>query len=281
MPSASLGARALGSVMALGLFATGAAAADVKTIFDQPAQKENWYVIIGASGVLEPDYAGSSDYRVLPGFLFSLSKESDLYDFHSIDDSPSIAVLDTGRFAIGLTGNLDWGRDADDSDRLRGMGNVSTTIQMGGFAEWFPAEWLRLRGALFYATGGYEGLLGSVKADFIYNAPGGWGFAVGPRLYYAGTGYMDAYFGVTPVQSFTTTALVNPTPPYAPSAGFNQLGITAQVTKELGNGFTAGMYGTYLQLLGSAAASPLTEDINQFEAGVSLTYSFNIGKGVF
>ena len=55
--------------------------------------------------------------------------------------------------------------------------------------------------------------------------------------------------------------------------------MTAQVTKQLGNGFTAGMYGTYLNLLGGAADSPLTQNTNQFEAGVSLTYSFNVGKG--
>ena len=62
------------------------------------------------------------------------------------------------------------------------------------------------------------------------------------------------------------------------SGGFDSAGVLAQVTYKFGNGITAGAFGSYNRLLGDAASSPLTDDKNQWTAGLSLSYTFNIGK---
>ncbi len=242
-----------------------------------PATQEDWYMTIGVSGRVVPDYPGADDYTIRPGAIFSIRKASELNVFRSVDDNPSIALFDTGTFRAGAVGRLDWGRDQDDSDRLLGLGDVDYSLELGGFAEWYPVDWLRFRGELRYGFGGYDGIVGGLGADAIWTA-GQWRFAAGPRLSFAGSGYMNAYFGVTPEQSALATALGNPLPVYAAGGGFNLVGATAQLTYNFGNGFETGVFGSYGYLLGDASASPVTADDNQFMAGLSMSYTFNIGK---
>jgi len=282
--------RAFAPLVLAGLLATGAtpaliavsgeaAAADV---FAPPpaapvATTEDWYLTIGASIRAEPTFPGADNYSARPGLIFSISKASGLNAFKSVDDSPSFAIFDTGTFRFGPAGTIDWGRSASDSDRLRGLGDLDYSLAVGGFAEWYPIEWLRLRGELLYGFGGYDGITGQLGADFIFgNGP--WRWAIGPRLSFAGSGYMQAYFGVSPFQSVVANSLLNPLPVFNAGGGFDSAGLFGQVTYAFGNGFTGGVFGSYNYLLGDAGSSPLTSDSNQFMAGVSLSYTFNIGK---
>jgi len=241
------------------------------------ATTEDWYVTIGVSGRIEPDYPGADSYTLRPGAVLSIGKASDLNVFHSVDDNPSIALFDTGNFRVGAVGRLDWGRDEDDSDRLTGLGDVGMGVEVGGFAELYALDWLRVRAELRYGVGGFEGIVGDLGADAIYTMDR-WRFAVGPRLSYAGSGYMSTYFGITPAQSLNATALGNPLPVFNARSGFDLVGVTAQMSYTYRNGFEAGVYAGYGYLLGDAASSPLTSDPNQFTAGVTLSYSFSIGK---
>ncbi len=88
---------------------------------------------------------------------------------------------------------------------------------------------------------------------------------------------MQAYYGVSPCRRCRPDS-------WAILAGLfgrwrrRCLGATAQLTKNFGNGFEAGVYGSYYRLVGDASDSPLTPVSNQFIAGVSLSYTFNMGK---
>ncbi|MFG1346822.1 MipA/OmpV family protein [Xanthobacter autotrophicus DSM 431] len=242
-----------------------------------PSANEDWYMTIGASGQVEPTYPGADGYSIRPSLIFSVRKASQLNVFRSVDDNPSFAIFDTGVFRFGAVGRLDWGRNADDDWRLTGTGDIGVAVEGGAFAEWYPVEWLRTRAELRYGVGGFEGVRGLLGADVIIPY-GQWRFAVGPRLTYGGSGYMESYFGVNAQQSLTANLLGNPLPVYQASSGFDLVGATAQLTYNFRNGFEAGVFGSYGALLGSAASSPLTTDTNQFMAGVSLSYTFNIGK---
>ncbi len=240
-------------------------------------KQEDWYLTIGGAARAVPEYPGSSDYTFSPKLILGLSKASSLNSFRSVDDNPSIALYDTGRFRIGAVGKLDWGRDEDDSSRLNGLGNVDTSFEAGAFTEWYPMDWLRLRGELRYGMGGFSGLMGDLAADVIIPYQS-WRLAVGPRMSFAGSGYMEAYYGVTPLQSLSSRLVGAALPVYQAGGGIESYGATAQLTKNFGNGFEAGVFGTYTRLVGDAADSPITQDANQFIAGVSLSYTFNIGK---
>lgn len=268
------------SVLTIGTWG-GAQAADLfsppPATPQAPSANEDWYMTIGVGGRVMPSYPGSDDFSLRPGLIFSISKASQLNVFRSVDDNPSVALFDTGTFRLGAVGRLDWGRDADESYRLTGLGDIDMAVEAGGFAEWYVTDWFRTRAELRYGMGGFEGVRGMLGADVILPY-GQWRFAVGPRLTYGGSGYMQTYFGVSPVQSAVANALGNPLPVYNAGAGFDLVGVTGQLTYNFRNGFEAGVYGSYGRLLGDAASSPITSDENQFMAGVSLSYTFNIGK---
>lgn len=254
-----------------------AANATVPPPMPAPATQEDWYLTIGLSGRVVPQYPGSDDYTVRPGLVFRVAKASSLNAFRSVDDNPSVALFDTGTFRVGAVGRIDWGRDEDANDRLTGLGNVDPSIEIGGFTEWFPVTWLRLRGELRYGFGGYEGWVGNAAADLIVPIDQ-WRFAVGPRLSFASSAFNEAYFGVTPFQALSANFLGNPVSVYNAGSGINGWGVTAQLERNFGNGFLAGVWGSYGRIVGSAADSPLVEDANQYSVGLSIAYTFHMGK---
>ncbi|MGQ3675706.1 MipA/OmpV family protein [Xanthobacter sp. TB0139] len=260
--------------------AAGSAQAADDVFGAQNAVKEDWYVTIGGRATAAPSYPGADQHSFRPSLIFSIARASERNVFHSVDDTPSIALFNRHGFRAGVAGMIDWGRNESDSDRLRGVGTIGYSVLAGGFAEWYPVEWLRLRAELLYGMGGFEGVRGDVRADFIYNQ-GPWHFAIGPRLSYAGSDYMQTYYGVTATQAALATFLLNPMSAYQAGSGFDKVGATAQLSYNFENGITAGVYGTYGYLIGDAADSPLVEDRNQFTTGVTLSYTFNMGPGLW
>lgn len=237
----------------------------------------NWYLTLGLGVRFENSYPGGDQYRAVPFPVINLAKGKELYDFQSVDDSSSITFFDIHGFSAGPAWSLNLGRDEDVAGNLAGLGDVKPTFELGGFVQWFPVSWFRLRGEMLYGMGGFDGWVGNAGADFIA-ANGPWRFAIGPRVNFAGNGYMEAFYGVTPFQSTVATYFANPLPTYQASSGIETWGVTAQVTRYMGNGFTLGAYGSYNRVVGDAADSPLTQNANQFEAGMSLSYAFNLGK---
>lgn len=281
-----MGGRKLVSLCVGAAMCLGGGAAVAQEVLDQiPGfrapefvyDKNNWYLNVGVGVMVQPRFSGADQYTVLPFPVISLAKGGELYDFNSVDDRSSIALFDFSGFSGGAAWGVNLGRDEEDGNELAGLGNVNPSFEAGGFLQWFPVSWFRLRGEFLYGMGGFSGWVGSAGADFIA-ANGPWRFAVGPRVNFAGSGYMDAFFGITPTQSAVATYFGNALPAYQPSSGVESWGVTAQVTKYLGKGFTWGMYGTYGRLVGDAADSPLTQNANQFEAGMSISYAINLGK---
>lgn len=271
----------LGAMAMLGAHA--AEAGDLNTLipgFKAPEfvfAEDNWYLTLGLGVKVETSYPGGDQYRGVPFPVINLAKGKELYDFQSVDDSSSITLFDISGFSAGPAWSFNFGRDEDVASNLAGLGNVDPTFELGGFVQWFPVSWFRLRGEMRYGLGGFDGWVGDVGADFIA-ANGPWRFALGPRLAFGGNGYMEAFYGVTPFQSAVTGYFGNPIAPYQASGGIETWGVTAQVTRYMGNGFTLGAYGSYNRVVGDAADSPLTQSSNQFEAGMSLSYAFNLGK---
>lgn len=239
--------------------------------------EDSWYLNVGLGVMVQPKYSGSDQYTALPFPVINLAKGAELYDFNSVDDRSSITLFDFKGFSGGAAWGFNLGRDEDDSSDLAGLGDVSPSFEAGGFLQWFPVSWFRLRGEFLYGMGGFNGWVGSAGADFIA-ANGPWRFSLGPRVNFAGNEYMEAFFGITPTQSAVSRYFGNYIPSYQASSGIESWGATAQVTKYIGKGFTWGMYANYSRLAGDAADSPLTQSANQFEAGMSLSYAINLGK---
>lgn len=279
----SLRVASIGLVLGALALPTFADAADIPV--GTPASPEiaatsrEWTLTLGGYVMAQPEFFGSDDYEFAFKPIISISRADRLSRFYSFNDNPSIALFDTGVFEAGLTGKLDWKRDSSDNRALYGLNDVDYAIELGGYAQWYPVDWLRLRGDLRYGFGGFEGVVADLAADAIYHSDlwGGMTFSAGPRMTLTSSGFVDAYFGISEAEAFNSP---NYYAPYDPGGGVYSVGVGGQVFKDFGNGFRGSVFGEYRYLTGDAADSPIViqnGDRNQFQTGVSLSYTFFLG----
>ena len=233
----------------------------------------DWKLVVGASGFFAPDYVGDDRlvFNVTP--LISLGKVGPEARFTSRNDNISFSLFDNGPIRIGPTGKIVFSRDEDDSSDLDGLGDVPWGVELGAFAEYYPTDWLRIRGELRQGIEAHDGLVGDVDVDAFYDVTNVVRLSGGPRVSFGSADYFDAYYGVSSSQSAASGL-----PEYEPGSGFESAGVGGAITWKATDKVTASLFGEYARLVGPAADSPLVEERgspNQFTIGVSSTYRFD------
>ena len=245
-----------------------------------PPQPE-WTVTIGVESRMVPAWSGASDSRfglsVLP--LFSIRKAGTPPEFFGARDSLGFNILDLGQFQLGPAGKLIWQRKASSYTALNGLGDVNYAIQAGGFAQFWPVPWLRLRAEVRQGFGGETGVTGDVFVDAVATV-GQFRLSGGPRMTLQSTAAVSPYFSITPAQSIgSTVSGLAVLPVYSARGGLYSYGAGGQVEYFFNPQWAAHTLVEYERLTGSAANSPLVTQRgspNQFTFGVGATYSFNM-----
>ncbi len=233
----------------------------------------NWSLTLGGYAETAPTYMGSrgNSFFLVP--MFSLGRAGPGPAFISRNDSPSIALYDSGWVRAGVVGSLIYPRSDSASNDLRGLSDVSWGAQAGGFAEVYPTSWLRLRGELRQGFVSYYGLVGDVAADAFYDFAPSWRISAGPRLEFASASYFKAYYGVNYWQS-----LISGLAPYSPGGGVNFIGAGGALTWKTTDKITTSLFAEYQRLTGPAADSSLVQErgsVDQLTVGVSASYRFD------
>ena len=157
-----------------------------------------WIVTVGLEGRLVPAWAGAPDsefgWSAMP--LFSVRREGTPAEFFGPRDSFGFPILDLGQFKFGPAVKFVWQREASSYAALNGLGNVNFAVQAGGFAEFWPMPWLRLRGEVRQGIGGETGVTGDVFLDGVVPI-GQWRLSGGPRLTLQSAAAINPYFGIT------------------------------------------------------------------------------------
>lgn len=239
----------------------------------------DWIVTVGVEGRIVPAWAGAAESEpALTGFpLFSVRKEGSPPDFPGPRDSIGFSLIDLGQIKIGPAFKLVWQRKASDYAALNGLGDVGYALQAGGFAEYWPTSWLRLRGEARQGFGGETGVTGDLFADAI--APlGAWTLSAGPRLTVQSAAATAPYFSITQAQSAASTVSGLPAlPVYRAGGGLYSYGAGSMAQYAFDPQWTAHAIFEYERLTGSAASSPLVTQRgspDQFTYGLGVTYSF-------
>src|SRR5580692_11187420 len=166
-----------------------------------PPQPE-WTVTVGVEPRAVPAWPGASDSRfglsVLP--LFSIRKAGAPPEFFGARDSFGFSILDLGQFQLGPVGKLIWQRNASSYAALNGLGDVNYALQAGGFAQFWPAPWLRLRTEVRQGFGGETGVTGDAFLDAVVPI-GQFRLSGGPRMTLQSTAAVSPYFSITQAQS--------------------------------------------------------------------------------
>jgi outer membrane scaffolding protein for murein synthesis (MipA/OmpV family) len=233
----------------------------------------DWYLTLGASGIVAPNFEGGKKYLFSVAPLVSLGKAGNQTRFSSRNDNISLALVDNGGVRAGLTGKFLFGRDGGDADEVDGLDPVRWGGEIGGFAEFYPTDWLRVRGEVRQGIRAHNGVVADVAADAFYDVTPEIRVSGGPRASFASAKYFDAYYGVD-AQEAVASGLSQ----YDPGGGLKSAGVGGAVTWKVTDPITASLFGEYFRLMGSASDSSLVKergDRDQFMFGVSTTYRFD------
>jgi outer membrane scaffolding protein for murein synthesis (MipA/OmpV family) len=233
----------------------------------------DWYLTLGASGIVAPNFEGGKKYMFSAAPLVSLGKAGNATRFSSRNDNISLALIDNSGLRAGVVGKILFARDGDDADELKGLNPVRWGGEVGGFAEFYPTDWLRVRGEVRHGIRAHHGVVADIAADAFYDVTPEIRISGGPRASFASASYFDAYYGVD-AQEAVASGLAQ----YNPGGGLKSAGVGGAVTWKVTDPITASLFGEYSRLTGPAADSSLVRergDKNQFMFGVSTTYRFD------
>ncbi len=257
--------------LSVGLFLAASSAAQAQD--GQYFWSGDWYLKVGATGFLGPKYDGASDRLFQAAPLISLGRAGSTVRFSSRNDNPAFAFVDKGAFRAGVVGKLIFERDGDTSSDLDGIDPVRFGGELGGFAEVYPADWLRIRAELRQGIRSHHGLVADVAADGFVDVSDSVRISAGPRLSAATSDYFDAYYGINASESAKSGYSQ-----YKPSGGLNSVGAGAAITWQATEKLETSAFAEYKRLMGAAADSSLVKEggsRNQFLVGLSATYRFD------
>ncbi len=233
----------------------------------------DWYLKIGATGFLGPKYEGAPKRMLQAAPLVSLGKAGSTVRFSSRNDNMSYAFFDQGSFRAGVTGKLIFRRDEDTSSDLEGLEPVKFGGELGGFAEVYPTDWMRVRAEVRHGVRSHHGVAADVAADAFADVSSNVRISGGPRLTAATRDYFDAYYGVNATESAASGLST-----YEPYGGLHSVGLGAAITWAATDRLETIAYAEYRRLMGAAADSSLVRERgsrNQLLVGLGATYRFD------
>jgi outer membrane protein len=245
----------------------------------------DWIVTVGIEARAVPAFPGASDNKLVPaGFpLFSIRKQGTPPDYFGARDSFGFNILDFGALKFGPAFKIIGEREGWSYPELYGLAGVHYALQAGGFAEYWPVQWLRLRGEVRQGFGGETGVTGDLFLDAVVPA-GQFRFSAGPRMTVQSAAATSPYFSITTAEAAATAAL-GPSHGQAPLTAYNagggvySYGAGAQVEYFISPQWSAHVLAEYEHLTGPAADSPLVTvrgSPEQWTFGVGATYSFTM-----
>ncbi|MEN3149148.1 MipA/OmpV family protein [Neorhizobium sp. IRAMC:178] len=224
----------------------------------------DWKVTIGVGAVYLPEYEGSDEFEVQPFPLVSAQFGERVYlDTNGL----TVDLFETNGFRIGVTGGVEMGRKEDDSDYLRGLGDIDMGGVIGGIVSYESGPF-GVYAKLDKTIGGSEGLTGTFGAKvshryerFIFSADvsGTW----------ADDKHMESYFGVTSIQS-AQSGLVE----HEAKAGIKRVDLKGSITYMMTENWSVTGAGGAGFLLGDAKDSPIVKDDIQPFAMLGVGYRF-------
>ncbi len=215
-----------------------------------PPVSGSWTVMVGVGGEYKPDFEGAKRSMLSPVPIFSIRRAGAVDQFRGPRDSASIALIDFGDLRAGPAGKFVSSRKASSYSELNGLGDVKTTVELGGFVEYYPVDWFRTRGELRQGIGGHHGVVADLSADFVVPVIQHFTISAGPRFTAESNKATSPYFGIDAAQ-----ALAAGLPIFDAKGGAHSAGAGAQVSYRVDPRWEVHAYVEYERLLGDAAKS--------------------------
>ena len=216
-----------------------------------PTPTSEWRVSISAGALVSPDYLGSDSHSLSLLLNPDIRWRQDTL-FLSLRDGLGTTLLRHGNVHMGAVLRPRFGRDQDDNDALRGMGDICAAGEGGIFLRYADQNW---RGTLELRQGfgGHSGLVADALLDRVLRLRPDLILSAGPRLSWGSEDFAQTYFGVD-----TEQARRSGYPRFAPQ-DYRFAGVAASLTWVLGDRWSVTAFGEVGRIFGDAADSPLVD----------------------
>lgn len=244
----------------------------------RPASSD-WNVSVGLAPVYSPVFEGSDDYALSVFPDLRVRYKDDF--FASVPEGMGYNIINEDGIKAGPLVKIRFGRSEEDggspflvtgeSRALRGLGDVSTAGEAGGFFQ-YTAHSLSLRTELRQGFGGHTGWLWDNSLNYNGNS-GPVRYSFGPRLSFAGQDYVNTYFGIDANQSARSGLGT-----YRNDGGLASYGFGASAMIPVSDTISVTAFTGYTRLADNLADSPLVRSrgsANQFTLGLGVGYRFN------
>lgn len=266
------------------LFAGALVSADPSNAQEAPGQRlqaasqSDWIVTFGGWANISPDYSGSSHYGFGGSPMVDVHRGGEKEWLSLPGDGLDYELVETDNFRAGPVADVRWGFGQTDDRGLKEVGNtgLDLSIEVGAFAEYWPAEFWRTRFEARNAVFGAEGWVFDLSSDLVWHPTSKWTLAAGPRLSLADQDYMDAYYGINAQQAASLHL-----PTYEASGGLRSYGADLYAEYKWNEQLSTMASFEYERLAGSAAQSPLVSvdgSADQFTFSVGAKYRFVWGR---
>lgn len=240
-----------------------------------------WIVTVGVENRLLPLWPGSmgSHFSFLGNSLplFDIRRAGTAPTFVGSRDGIGYSLFDFGQLKLGPVARLISPRKASAEPALNGLGDIGAAVQAGGFAEYWPAPWLRLRGEARQGFGSEKGVTGDIFLDAVVPVQQ-FRLSAGPRVTFQSAAAVSPYFSITTAQAAASTVSgLTQLPTYNARGGLYSYGAGGKVEYFVNSHWATHGLIEYERLAGSAANSPLVlqrGSTNQLTVGIGITYSF-------
>lgn len=224
-----------------------------------------WKIVVGAGGILQPEFEGADSYSVIPVPLVSITYG----DWVEIDpEGLSATIADIDHFAVDLLVGYELGRAEDDDERLRGLGDIDFGVTAGARLR-YEIEPLSLFVSAEKTINGSEGLIGQIGAEMTMPLSEQLIVGLAASATVADDNYMDAYFSVTPGQSAASGLDA-----YDAGAGLKSAELSLSAIYLLDHNWFVRGEAELGVLLSDAADSPIVERELQPKASLFVGYRF-------
>ncbi|MCI0465934.1 MAG: MipA/OmpV family protein [Beijerinckiaceae bacterium] len=265
-----------------GLFAITASAASAADLPPPPPPvPQGWVITLGIGPNLFTSFPGASSVSLWPTGYITARRAGEPVPFVAADDGLGIALFDIGwlkagpvaRFISQRTVGGSFGTVIGNNQSFFGLHDIGFTAELGGFVEIWPAEFFRARFEARQGISGARGFDANIAFDFIQKF-GLFTLSAGPRLQFADTRFVNAFFSVTPWEAFLNGNVT----PYQATGGLTSAGGLGAIKYDFTPSWSATAFGGVNRYVGSAGTSPIPNrlgSVNNFTAGVIVAYSFN------
>ncbi len=226
----------------------------------------DWRISLGGGIEFEPLYEGSNRYRVLPSVVVDIRYKD--IAFLSDGEGLGVNLLRGETYRAGVAFDYDLGRSSDLQQRLSGLPNIGPAAEAKLFAQWFIKA-VVLTVDLRKGIGGHNGVIGDVGAYVPMKIADGFYAFTGPSVTLADSRYMQAYFGVTPVEAQASQLHA-----FTARGGLDRAGWGLTTVYQWTEHWWVEAEGAWQYLLGDAGRSPITQARGEFTADANLIYRF-------